>query len=292
MRQNAGKHAPEVAIFVVSGNRRSKGLSIAFHRNLPLGSPRCSECRKFVIQPCKHATVSRVGWTVARPRRVFLFSDVNLRFGSVCDCPADLALTQGIELTDIARAAQNDWIFVDLVLPAVSGLEICRLLRARPDAADAHITMILNKGDEFARGNALRAGADDYMLGPITGDSLLERISLRRVTTERDKKLLTLGDLVLDLAAMQVRWRGAALRLMPKQFLLLRLFMENPGQVLSRRRIIEALGHHCEVTHERTVDVWVKRLRQVLRSVGPEEVLRTVSGRGYVLDYFEDRVAL
>ncbi|MCB2080411.1 MAG: winged helix-turn-helix domain-containing protein, partial [Novosphingobium sp.] len=150
---------------------------------------------------------------------------------------------------------------------------------------DAHITMILDEDDQEDRRRALRTGADDYMLGPVTRNALLDRV-LSVNTNECDAiaRALQEGELTIDLAAFQARWKGKPIPLMPNEFRLLRYFVEHPGRVFSRAQLIAALGKQEPPVDERTVDVWIGRLRRALKSAGAGNPLRTVRSLGYVYD--------
>ena len=177
------------------------------------------------------------------------------------------------------------WAFVDWVLPEMSGLELCRRLRADPQTEAAHVTMILEEDDAEAKRRALRAGADDYIVAPIDRNTVLDRVlSVQLPDHEAPARTLKLGDLTLDLAALQVRWKDKPVQLMPNEFRLLRYLMEQPGHVFSRTQLITALGKHGQPIDERTVDAWVSRLRRALREVGAGYPRRTVRSMGYVLD--------
>lgn len=177
------------------------------------------------------------------------------------------------------------WAFVDWLLPAFSGLELCRRLRGDPQTEAAHVTMILEEDDDDAKRRALRAGADDYMVGPLTRALLLDRVmSVRPTMQDVAARTVRLGDLALDLAALQVRWKDKPIPLMPNEFRLLRYLMEQPGRVFSRAQLIAALGKVEPPLDERTVDAWVSRLRRALRQAGAGDMLRTVRALGYVLD--------
>ena len=177
------------------------------------------------------------------------------------------------------------WAFVDWVLPDLSGLELCRRLRCDPQTEAAHVTMVLEDDEADAKRRALRAGADDYLIGPIDRQSVLDRVlSVQLPDTDLPTRTLRLGDLSLDLSALQARWKDKAVPLMPNEFRLLRYLMEQPGQVFSRAQLIAALGKHDQPIDERTVDAWVSRLRRALRDAGAGYPLRTVRSLGYVLD--------
>lgn len=178
------------------------------------------------------------------------------------------------------------WAFIDWILPDISGLEVCRRLRCDPMTAQAHLTMILGEEDVALRRAALTAGADDYMMGPVTRSAILDRVMARRMV-DRDSQTvssLKLGELTVDVAAFRARVGGKAVDLMPNEFRLLRFLVEHPGRVFTRSQLIAALGKHDAPVDERTVDVWIGRLRRALRSSGAGDMLRTVRSVGYVLD--------
>ena len=178
------------------------------------------------------------------------------------------------------------WAFVDWVLPDLAGLEMCRRLRADPRTADSHVTMVLEEDDADDRRRALRAGADDYVVGPLTRTAVLDRVlALQSRTSERNAtRLFELGALVIDMAALQARWDGVPIVLRPNEFRLLRYFAENPNRVLTRENLISGLGKREPAIDERTVDVWIGRLRRAIKSAGGGNPLRTVRSLGYVFD--------
>lgn len=178
------------------------------------------------------------------------------------------------------------WAFVDWVLPDISGLEVCRRLRCDRLTAEAHVTMILEDDDPEAKRRALRTGADDYMLGPVDRTALLDRVLAVKVGDQETISLRAVqqGDLTIDLPAFQARWQGKPVPLMPNEFRLLRYFVEHPGRVFTRAQLISALGKQEPPVDERTVDVWIGRLRRALRAAGAGNPLRTVRSLGYVFD--------
>ena len=178
------------------------------------------------------------------------------------------------------------WCFVDWLLPEISGLEMCRRLRATATTAHSHITIVLDEDDGDARRRAMRAGADDYLVGPLTAEVLLGRMRqhLPNTVGSKPQPRLTHGELILDLAAHVVRWQGTPFPLRPNEFRLLIHFVEHPDQVFSRGSLIQVLGKDSEAIDERTVDVWIGRLRRSLKAQGVPNPLRTVRSMGYVLD--------
>lgn len=178
------------------------------------------------------------------------------------------------------------WAFVDWVMPDLAGLEMCRRLRADQRTQDAHVTMVLEADDPEDRRRALRAGADDYLVGPLTRTAVLDRVlALQSRTSERQAtRCFELGALVIDMAALQARWNDTPISLRPNEFRLLRFLAENPNRVLTREDLINGLGKREPPIDERTVDVWIGRLRRAIKAAGGGNPLRTVRSLGYVFD--------
>lgn len=178
------------------------------------------------------------------------------------------------------------WAFIDWVMDDLAGLEMCRRLRADDRTADAHITMVLENDDAEDRRRALRAGADDYVVGPLSRTAVLDRVlALQLRGAERHAtQRFEAGALSIDMAALQARWSGAPIPLRPNEFRLLRFFAENPNRVLTREDLINGLGKREPPIDERTVDVWVGRLRRAIKAAGGGNPLRTVRSMGYVFD--------
>lgn len=180
------------------------------------------------------------------------------------------------------------WIFVDWVMDELAGLEMCRRLRADSRFREAHITMVLDQDSIEDRRRALKAGADDYMVGPLDRTKVLDRVlALQSDRADRGAmQKIDLGSLVVDLAALQARWNGQPIELRPNEFRLLRYFVENPNRVLSREELIAGLGKGDAPLDERTVDVWIGRLRRAIKAAGGGNPLRTVRSKGYVFDLY------
>ncbi|MEL7446808.1 MAG: response regulator transcription factor [Pseudomonadota bacterium] len=178
------------------------------------------------------------------------------------------------------------WAFIDWVMDDMAGLEMCRRLRADPRTSEAHITMVLEQDDLEDRRRALRAGADDYMIGPIDRTIILDRVLALQARSGEPHatKRIEVGELTIDMAALQARWEKEPIMLRPNEFRLLRFFAENPNRVLSRDDLINGLGKREPPIDERTVDVWVGRLRRALKAAGAGNPLRTVRSMGYVFD--------
>lgn len=178
------------------------------------------------------------------------------------------------------------WAFVDWAMPEISGLEMCRRLRADPRTAHAHVTIVLEQDDAEDRRRALRAGADDYAVGPLSRQAILDRVlALNHGAVHSGSvPVVHAGDFEINVGGEQARWRGKLIPLRPNEFRVLRLMVENPNRVLSRQELVDALGKDGDPNYLRTVDVWIKRLRFGLRGVGASHLLRTVHAKGYVLD--------
>lgn len=178
------------------------------------------------------------------------------------------------------------WAFIDWVMEDLAGLEMCRRLRVDPRTCEAHVTMVLEEDDAEDRRRALKAGADDYVVGPLTRNAVLDRVMALQshgpghTVTHRVER----GALTIDLSALQARWKGEPIELRPNEFRLLRFFAENPNRVLSRADLIEGLGKREPPIDERTVDVWIGRLRRAIKAAGGGNPLRTVRSLGYVFD--------
>lgn len=178
------------------------------------------------------------------------------------------------------------WAFIDWVMDDLAGLEMCRRLRADQRTNQAHVTMVLEEDNAEDRRRALKAGADDYIVGPLDRTLVLDRVLALQKHSHEAHVIRTFerGDLVIDMSALRVRWAGKVVEVRPNEFRLLRFFAENAGVVLTREEIIAGLGKSEPPLDERSVDVWVGRLRRAIKQAGGGNPLRTVRKRGYVFD--------
>ena len=184
------------------------------------------------------------------------------------------------------RAAPPDLVIVDLMLPEMDGLEVCRRLRAEPATAALPVIMLTAKGDEVDRVVGLELGADDYVVKPFSPKEVLARVRavLRRAREPLSGAPLAVGGITLDGATHQATVSGHPLSLTPKEFDLLRALLEARGRVLSREFLLDRVWGYARAgeIESRTVDVHVRRLRAKL---GPEgERILTVKNVGYRLD--------
>ncbi|PKB24880.1 two-component system phosphate regulon response regulator PhoB [Novosphingobium kunmingense] len=191
-----------------------------------------------------------------------------------------------VPLSDIVpdSLAGELWAFIDWVCPTMSGLEMCRRLREAEPTRRSHLTMVLDDPDPDARRRALQAGADDYIVGTLDAAQVIQRVDRKTGGPQPVRQRFVNGPVAIDVSAHQVRVNGTIVALRPNEFRLLAHFMEYPDQVFSRTALIDRLGKDGDALDERTVDVWVGRLRRALTEHGAPDPLRTVRSLGYVMD--------
>ncbi|MBY6241047.1 phosphate regulon transcriptional regulator PhoB [Methylosinus sp. Sm6] len=179
-----------------------------------------------------------------------------------------------------------DLVILDWMLPGVSGLEICRRLRARDDTRTMPIIMLTARGDENERVRGLSVGADDYVVKPFSTPELMARVHalLRRARPERVATRLVAGDIDLDRETRRVKRAGREIHLGPTEFRLLEYLMEKPGRVFSRAQLLDSVWGLSAEIDERTVDVHVGRLRKAIIRGREKDPIRTVRGTGYSFD--------
>jgi two-component system phosphate regulon response regulator PhoB len=182
--------------------------------------------------------------------------------------------------------APPDLVILDWMLPGISGLEICRRLRAREATRTLPVIMLTARGEEGERVRGLSIGADDYVVKPFSVPELLARVRglLRRSRPERIASLLSAGDLQLDRETRRVRRASRDVHLGPTEFRLLEYLMEKPGRVFSRAQLLDGVWGIAVEIDERTVDVHVGRLRKALSRGRERDPIRTVRGSGYSFD--------
>jgi two-component system phosphate regulon response regulator PhoB len=184
------------------------------------------------------------------------------------------------------REQVPDLVLLDWMLPGLSGIELCRRIRIRPETERLPIIMLTARGEEGDRIRGLSTGADDYIVKPFSVPELLARVRalLRRTKPGHVANLLTAGDMELDRETHRIRRDGRELHLGPTEFKLLEFLMQSPGRVYSREHLLNAVWGHDVYIDERTVDVHVGRLRKALNLPGRADPIRTVRGAGYSFD--------
>jgi two-component system phosphate regulon response regulator PhoB len=192
----------------------------------------------------------------------------------------------GDEALLLAQERTPDLVILDWMIEGISGIEVCRRLRRRASTARVPIIMLTARGEERDRSRGLQTGADDYVTKPFSPRELLARVGavLRRTRPALAGEQLVYADLQMDVGAHRVRRGGKPVQLGPTEYRLLRHFMENPGRVFSRERLLDAVWSHDEEIDTRTVDVHVRRLRKALNAGDRPDVIRTVRSAGYALD--------
>ena len=196
-----------------------------------------------------------------------------------------LSATNGDEALMLVEEEAPDLVLLDWMLPHVSGIEVCRRLKARVRTREMPVILLSARSDELDRVRGLETGADDYVVKPYSVLELLARIraQLRRARPTAMGQRLEVGDLVLDAGTHRVERGGTTLKLGPTEFRLLATFMERPGRVFSREQILDRVwGRDVEVD-ARTIDVHVGRLRKALTQFGGDDPVRTVRGVGYAI---------
>jgi len=188
----------------------------------------------------------------------------------------------------LLRVAEEppDLVILDWMLPKVSGVEVCRQLRAGIETRRTPVLMLTARGEEADKVRGLDTGADDYVVKPFAMSELVARIRalLRRARPELVEERLEYADLMLDRARHRVTRAGQDVHLGPTEYRLLDFLMQRPGRVFSRERLLDAVWGANTYVEVRTVDVHVGRLRKALRQPNSPDLIRTVRSAGYSLD--------
>jgi two-component system, OmpR family, phosphate regulon response regulator PhoB len=195
-------------------------------------------------------------------------------------------VTRGDEAEVRLRENVPDLLVLDWMVPAVSGIELCRRLRMRPETERLPIIMLTARGEESDRVRGLSTGADDYLVKPFSTPEFIARVRalLRRAKPEVLSSVLKVGDLMLDRESHRVYRKKNEIRLGPTEFRLLEFMMQHPGRVFSRSQLLDNVWGETIYIDERTVDVHVGRLRKALNRGHADDPIRTVRGAGYALD--------
>ena len=192
----------------------------------------------------------------------------------------------GEEALMLVQEDMPDLVVLDWMLPKVSGIEVCRRLRQRPESRNLPILMLTARGEESDRVRGLDTGADDYVVKPFAMSELTARIRavMRRIRPGLADDRVTCGDIVMDRVAHRVKRSGAEVHLGPTEFRLLDHLMQHPGRVFSREQLLDAVWGSDVYVEARTVDVHIGRLRKALNGKADADPIRTVRSAGYSLD--------
>jgi two-component system phosphate regulon response regulator PhoB len=195
-------------------------------------------------------------------------------------------IARGDEADTRLQESPPDLVLLDWMLPGLSGIELCRRLRTRPETKALPIIMLTARGEESERVRGLATGADDYIVKPFSVPELIARVRalLRRASPERVADVLTFGDIELDRDKKRVSRSGREIDLGPTEYRLLEFLMERPGRVFTREQLLNGVWGSDVYIDERTVDVHVGRLRKALNRGRETDPIRTVRGSGYALD--------
>lgn len=195
-------------------------------------------------------------------------------------------INRGDEAEESLRESQPDLLLLDWMLPGVSGIELCRRLRARRETQEMPIIMLTARGEESERIRGLSTGADDYVVKPFSTPELMARVKamLRRAKPEILADRLVAGDIELDREAHRVYRNSRELKLGPTEYRLLEFFMVAPGRVFSRGQLLDGVWGENIYVDDRTVDVHIGRLRKAINIGRTKDPIRTVRGAGYALE--------
>jgi two-component system, OmpR family, phosphate regulon response regulator PhoB len=191
----------------------------------------------------------------------------------------------GDEALLLVAEERPDLIVLDWMLPGVSGIEICRRLKSRPETRNVPVIMLSARSEEVDRVRGLETGADDYVVKPYSVVELMARVrgQMRRTRPASVGEVLEFAGITLDAETHRVTRGGKSVKLGPTEFRLLGTLMEKPGRVFSREQLLDRVWGRDIYVDTRTVDVHVGRLRKALCVHGGDDPLRTVRGAGYAL---------
>jgi len=175
---------------------------------------------------------------------------------------------------------------IDWMIPAPSGLEVCRILRRKKETSSIPIIILSARGEEEDKVRGLDTGADDYITKPFSPNELIARInSLLRRSSTQNKQIIEFQDLSINLNEHKVYRDNKKIHLGPTEYKLLKHLMENPGRVYSREQLLNSVWGHGIFVEVRTVDTHIRRLRKALNKTGAKNYIRTIRAAGYSIDY-------
>jgi len=194
--------------------------------------------------------------------------------------------TDGASALVLVEEESPDIVVLDWMLPEMSGIEVCRRIRGRPESRSLPVIMLTARGEENDRVRGLETGADDYLVKPFSQAELIARIRalLRRSRPALTDEQLSYGGIIMDIASHRVSRDNTPVQLGPTEFRMLRFLMERPGRVYSREQLLDQVWGRDVYVESRTVDVHIRRLRMALDVEGAPDIIRTVRGAGYALD--------
>lgn len=196
-------------------------------------------------------------------------------------------VSQGNKVLPVVEKENPSLILLDWMLPEISGLELCKIIRNNPEHKNTPIIMLTAKGQEEDKIAGLSAGADDYVTKPFSVPELLARIqtNLRRTENmgDNEKKEYSFNDIVLKTKEKKVFRGDNYIQLAPTEFKILKMLISSPRQVFSREDLLKEVWGNSIYVESRTVDVHIRRLRKALNEFGPDYI-RTIRSTGYSID--------
>jgi two-component system phosphate regulon response regulator PhoB len=192
----------------------------------------------------------------------------------------------GEQALDMIYEKKPAVLIADWMMPKMSGIELCRILRSNKDTKSLPIIMLSARSEEADKSLGLDTGADDYISKPFSPMELVSRVKalIRRTNTSMSIDELIVGELKISLSEMQVFRNDQLIKLGPKEFKLLTLLAERPGHIFSRQKLLDTVWGHGIFIEDRTVDVHMSRLRKALRiNETDTDLIRTVRDGGYGL---------
>ena len=190
-------------------------------------------------------------------------------------------LQTGKGALDLCRREHPDLVILDVMLPDSDGLEICKGIRANPELATTPVIFLTARASETDRIVGLELGANDYIVKPFFIRELIARVKVHFRSEKPVSKILRGGELELDRTRRIARIATQELSLTATEFKLLEFLMSRPGHVFSREQLLDAVWGHDRAVTDRTVDVYVLRLRQKIEKEGGPTFIRSVRGFGY-----------
>lgn len=190
----------------------------------------------------------------------------------------------GVEALNIIREIKFDLILLDLMLPEIDGLEVCKEIRRNEETSDIPVMMITAKGEEFDKVLGLELGADDYITKPFSIRELMARVKalLRRSNFKKEENIIKFGDVVVNFKTREVIKEAQNVELTLKEFELLKLLIKNKGNILTRELLLDKIWGYEYIGETRTVDVHIRHLRKKIESDDKNpQYIQTIRGVGY-----------
>ncbi|MCK4575299.1 response regulator [candidate division WOR-3 bacterium] len=190
----------------------------------------------------------------------------------------------GENLLSYIKTELPDILILDLMLPGIDGIEVCRSFKYNERTASVPIIILTAKGSETDRVVGLELGADDYIVKPFSPRELVARVKavLRRTTVkEQAPKITKIGDLTIDSTRFEVKVKDKIIDLTPTEFRILEILASHKNWVFNRDKLLNRLWGHDKIVVDRTIDVHIRRLREKLGKAG--KIIKTIRGIGYKL---------